>query len=313
MHPALSVILFTVMSGAGYGLFMLVALLHVFGGYPDPGTSELVVQLGLALALITTGLVSSTQHLANPKNAWRAVMRVRTSWLSREAVLAIGFYPFALLYGLSILRGGALEPGGFTMAMGLISVALAGLTVFCTGMIYASLKTIRQWNTALTPANYLMLGLALGAVLLVAVHAVFQGRSEPLVAMALSLLVLAALLKWIYYVWIREPSGPTINTATGFTRGTVRMMDPGHTAGTFLTREFGYDPGAQVIGQVRLGVYGLGFVLPILLLSWILLGASVFWLVLAVPSALAGVGLERWLFFAEARHAVMLYHGRQHT
>ena len=42
---------------------------------------------------MVAGLVSSTFHLANPRNAWRAMMRVRTSWLSREAVLAVVFFP----------------------------------------------------------------------------------------------------------------------------------------------------------------------------------------------------------------------------
>ncbi|MCG5523899.1 dimethyl sulfoxide reductase anchor subunit [Ectothiorhodospira haloalkaliphila] len=312
MHPALSVIFFTVLSGAGYGLFMLVAVLHLTGSYPDASSGELQTQLAVALVLITIGLLSSSLHLHNPRNAWRAFMRVRASWLSREAVLAVAFYPFALWYAWEVRATGG-DVGQAGMIMGVIAVLLAGLTVFSTGMIYASLKTIRQWHTALTPANYLLLGLALGGLALVAIHGWFVGDDPLLGGIAIALLVLAAIMKGIYFLWIREVTGPTINTATGFTRAPVRILDPGHTAGTFLTREFGFDPGRRVIQRARLGVFALGFALPILLLAWVLSGAPAHWLTLALVSALAGIGLERWLFFAEARHAVMLYHGRQHT
>ncbi|MCG5536436.1 dimethyl sulfoxide reductase anchor subunit family protein [Ectothiorhodospira mobilis] len=309
MHPALSVILFTVLSGAGYGLFSLVAVLQLTGGYPAAAPGEPLLQLVVALVLITLGLVSSSLHLHNPKNAWRAFLRVHTSWLSREALLAVAFYPFALIH----LWGTAAGAGGLTAAAGWLAVLLAGGTVFSTGMIYAGLKTLRQWHTALTPANYLLLGLALGAVFMAAGH-VFSGGSDPLpTALALGALVVAGLMKGIYYLWIRAAEGPTLNTATGFTRAPVRLMDPGHTAATFLTREFGNDPGRERVERVRLGVLGLGFVLPGLLLAWMLQGAAPGWVYPALICALAGIGLERWLFFAEARHSVMLYHGLQRT
>jgi len=87
MHPAFSVIFFTVASGAGFGLFSLLFIADTFklgGGFSD---QQLVIGGLVALGLIAFGLLSSTFHLANPKNAWRAFSRFRTSWLSREACL----------------------------------------------------------------------------------------------------------------------------------------------------------------------------------------------------------------------------------
>ena len=46
----------------------------------------------LALLLITAGLLSSTAHLGRPERAWRAFSQWRTSWLSREGVLAMLTY-----------------------------------------------------------------------------------------------------------------------------------------------------------------------------------------------------------------------------
>ncbi|MGB0847531.1 MAG: dimethyl sulfoxide reductase anchor subunit family protein, partial [Thiolinea sp.] len=165
MHPALSVIFFTVASGAGYGLFVLLAIAHLFGLVDVDGNTMLWGGV-LSLFLITAGLLSSVGHLANPKNAWRAFFRFRTSWLSREGVFAVLFYPFGFFYLLAAwLADGAV--GALTLVLGVLAVLLALITVFCTGMIYGCLKTIRQWNTSLTPTNYLLLGLASGAVLLV--------------------------------------------------------------------------------------------------------------------------------------------------
>jgi len=112
MHPALSVIFFTVTAGSGYGLLILLAFARPAGLLPDISPDQIVFTGVFGLVLVTAGLLSSTLHLANPRNAWRSFTRFRTSWLSREAVFAVAFYPLV-----------------------------------CTAMIYASLKTIRQWNS----------------------------------------------------------------------------------------------------------------------------------------------------------------------
>ncbi len=110
-----------------------------------------------ALALTAAGLTASMFHLANPKNAWRAFSRFKTSWPSREGVFAVLFFPFAAAYlGLTWLDMQGLEPVRLTA--GALATVLAWATLFSTGMIYGCLKTIRQWNTPLVPANYLALG-----------------------------------------------------------------------------------------------------------------------------------------------------------
>ena len=52
------------------------------------------------------------------------------------------------------------------IALATALVLLAWATLFCTAMIYASLKPIRQWHTWRVPLNYLLLGHATGALLL---------------------------------------------------------------------------------------------------------------------------------------------------
>ena len=320
MQPALSIIFFTVVSGAGFGLFIALSVAGLFG---KPSAETATAACITGLVLITSGLVSSTFHLANPKNAWRAFSRFKTSWLAREGVLAVAFYPLALAYAaLWWTQSNDLANPLWVLAS-LLTGIVALATTFSTGMIYACLKTIRQWHTPLTPANYILLSLAPGYLLLLTIEDFAgAGVSAYELEIALGLLAVAALMKLIYYAWMppvpraaQGPAqGPTINTATGFTRATVRLLDVGHGAGTFLTEEFGYRLAREKSTLLRWLVFALGFALPALLVVAGLTRA-LHWSVAfpALLSSVAGIFIERWLFFAEARHVVNLYHGAQRT
>ena len=307
MHPAISVICFTLLSGAGYGLLGILCVDSAVGvGFELESTRRNILAL-VSLALITVGLLCSTFHLANPRNAWRAFFRFKTSWLSREGVFAILVFPFALLWLVFAWSEDPSVAGGYTKLFAILTLFLGAATLFSTGMIYACLKTIRQWNTSLTPANYLLLGLMLGALIL---HAF--GNASGSGTLALGFIFVAAATKVIYFFWIGQPAGSTINSALGFTRATVRLLDVGHGSGTFLTDEFGFEVARAKLIWLRVLCVVCAFVLPILLLM--LVGKdSTTAALLALMVAFVGVYIERWLFFAEARHVVNLYHGAQRT
>ena len=77
MHPALSIIVFTSVSGAGYGLLTLLGLLAPLGILP-PDRLLGLVGLGVALAAISFGLAASAAHLGHPERAWRAFSQWRS-------------------------------------------------------------------------------------------------------------------------------------------------------------------------------------------------------------------------------------------
>ena len=171
MHPALSVIFFTTVSGAGYGLLawlgISLALLHtrsqVMGAMHDLQVWALV--LGVALA--TAGLLSSLAHLGQPQRAWRALSQWRTSWLSREGVLALLTMLPALAIGALLLLARPLA-ADIAIALGLLGLLLAVLalaTVACTAMIYASLAPIPAWRHPLVLPVYLLFALLTGLAL----------------------------------------------------------------------------------------------------------------------------------------------------
>lgn len=261
----------------------------------------------LGLILVTLGLFSSVLHLANPKNAWRAFSRFRTSWLSREGVLAILFYFPALLYMTLWWFSGYRGSGWIVLS--LIIFTLAAVVVFSTGMIYACLKPVRQWNTALVPVNYLILALMSGALLLLLLQTRLMGVPfEAVRWTALAMIALALVMKWVYFAWADRIQGPTINTATGFTRAQVRLLDVGHTSDTFLTSEFCYR--SAFVQPLQWACVLLAFVVPFTLIAAMPLVQGLNLIcTAAVASATIGLFLERWLFFSQARHVVDLYHG----
>src|SRR6187397_1017269 len=106
MHPALSVILFTTLSGAGYGVLMLVGLHVALAPAASAQRPVAVAAMLLALVMAAGGLLASFWHLGHPERAWRAFSQWRSSWLSREAVAAaLSFVP-ALALAWLLWQGG---------------------------------------------------------------------------------------------------------------------------------------------------------------------------------------------------------------
>lgn len=311
MHPAFSVLFFTVTSGMGYGFATLLILGYLSGVISFSSHNQHILSLVVALVMITAGLMSSTFHLANPKNAWRAFSRFKTSWLSREGVFAVFYYPLILVYA------GALWLNDFSVNS--LIVFLGGLTIiigvvltYCTAMIYASLKTIPQWHNAYVPAGFLLFSF-LGGVLCLNATLVLGKQSIPgfLLLGGILFCVMALALKLKYFSFIGQPTRSTIKSATTFTQANVRLFDAGHSTDNFLQKEFGYEVGPKTLDLARKLVLALAFLVPFLftLFQYPTNGENVIFAILAVLSSYIGLLLERWLFFIEAKHVVRLYYG----
>ncbi|MGB7431065.1 MAG: DmsC/YnfH family molybdoenzyme membrane anchor subunit [Ahrensia sp.] len=311
MHPAYSVILFTTSSGAGYGLLFWLSLGHTFGAF-DGARWFSFIALAIALSLITVGLLASTFHLGHPERAHRAFSQWRSSWLSREGVAAVATYVPAGLLGLIWLFG--LDAGALVPVLALLAAIGAAVTVYCTGMIYASLRTIRQWNMALVPWIYMALAAATGALLLGVIASLGGLFSGWMGIVGLASIVAAATMKWVYWKQVDGNEGKyTAEMALGLPGlKSVKPLDPPHTKPNFVMREMGYSVARKHADKLRLVTLVVLFVMPLLFVFFALLtGFSAVWFVLATIAAGIGVVTERWLFFAEATHVSMLYYGAQ--
>lgn len=313
MHPAYSVIFFTTASGAGYGLLVWLAVASALGGFP-PDWALGLIGLGLALALITGGLLSSTAHLGRPERAWRAFSQWRSSWLSREGVLAVATYIPAAVLGISWVFFEKIDgPVGFAS---LLTAVLALSTVYATGMIYASLPTIRAWYQPLTVPVYLTLAMATGGVLFVLVLSLFTQLPTWAIVLPLIAVIAAFLTKRFYWTAIDEsPKTLRPEHATGLGHiGKVRQLEPPHTQANYIMREMGFQVARKHADRLRrLSAY-LMFLVPsvcLLLLLMVSTFTAPLFALVAVIAMGTGVVIERWLFFAEAEHVSMLYYGAE--
>ena len=287
MHPAASLILFTTLSGAGFGLLAALGL-----GYPDVRGGVAFVFFALAYALAVGGLSASVFHLKRPSRAWRAFTQVRSSWLSREAWAATG-----TLLVLAPFAAGLIFFDTRLAVLGWIGALGAAVTVLSTAMIYASLRAVPRWHDASVPALFLAHAAAAGALL--------SGQ----VTAAVGLLVVLGGAQAVH--WMRGDGAfgraTTLATATGLDRGAVRSFEPPHTGPNYLTREMVFVVARRHARRLRV----IGMVLAVVLPAVCLVLPFSHWLAgIAVLAHLAGTAVLRWLFYAEAEHVVGLYYGR---
>ncbi|QBF33108.1 DmsC/YnfH family molybdoenzyme membrane anchor subunit [Thalassococcus sp. S3] len=290
MHPATSVILFTTLSGLGFGLLFWLGL-----GYPSVTGWTAFAFFAIAYLLAVGGLMASTFHLGHPERALKAFTQWKSSWLSREAWTSVIALLLMAGYG-----AGLVFFGERWALLGTLGAIMSLVTVFTTSMIYTQLKTVPRWNMPATPILFLILSLAGGALL--------SGE----IRYALLLLV-AATAAQIAYWYVGDKalgrSGTTLATATGLgSIGTVRAFEPPHTGTNYLLKEMVHVVGRKHSLKLRLIGLTLMAVIPLILL---ILPFNHTFAALAVISHLAGVLCTRWLFFAEAEHVVGLYYGKR--
>lgn len=289
MHPAPSVIIFTTLSGLGFGLLVFLGL-----GLPPVTGWVAFVFFVIAYALSVGGLLASTFHLGHPERALKAFSQWRTSWLSREAWAAV-----AALVTMALYAGGAVFFGTRITALGWLGAGLSLATVITTAMIYTQIKAVPRWNQMLTPLHLVSASLAGGALL--------AGQ----ITLAQVLLLVAGLIQighWRVGDTRFAKVGQTIASATGLgTAGRIRAFEAPHTGPNYLLREMVHVVGRKHAQRLRVIALVLGYGLPLALI--LIPGAAHGLGGLAVISHIVGIMASRWLFFAQAEHVVGLYYG----
>ncbi|GJM08127.1 MAG: DMSO reductase [Lysobacteraceae bacterium] len=297
MNPALSVIFFTVFSGAGLGLLLVGAVATAAGRIGSP-KAVLVV----AVILTVAGLLSSTLHLGQPLRAWRAFSQWRTSWLSREGVAAVA----TLILAMVTWWFPTAE------ALWLLLGLAAAITLRCTAGIYTSLKTVPEWHNRWVLPVFSGLSISAGGLLWLTITSGPNDLDLSAWAWVVSGVALAWVLKSLYWRWIRSAALPvSAASAIGMPEGTeVKGLFKPHTETNYLMREMGYTAIRRHAEWLRWVALGLGALLPIGLLVLVQAKLLPIWPSLLVASSLMLLGqvAERWLFFAEARHVVQLYY-----
>jgi Fe-S-cluster-containing dehydrogenase component/DMSO reductase anchor subunit len=289
-HYALVVMLtFTQLSVGAFGLGLLVERLS-----GRPAGSGLA-QTAFALSLAVVALVASVFHLGRPWLAWRAVLGLRTSWLSREALMFGAFAGLAFLYGLMsaapLILPGLPSLPAIAGAAGAVQIAAAVsgvLGVFFSVMVYVATKR-EQWASTHTGVRFFGSTIILGAALVLAVSALTApgalaaGLSAPAslerVSRTLVLLVLIGTLVKLSF------EGSLL----------LHARDRHHSAHKRVALVMLHD--LQNATLARFALAGVGGVLLPLLVSGSRGGASLPATAAMVVLLVAGELTERYLFF----------------
>ena len=279
MHPAPSIILFTVLSGFGFGLISIIGLLQFLSVIT---MFDLIIYSIIGVIFATVGLVSSFFHLANKKNAIKSLSQWQTSWLSREAIASI--FCLLVVFGNIIW---AVSQNNYLSEVGVALSFLSLFTIFTTSMIYAQLKTVPSWNNALTPAIFVCAALTGGAILLTDY------------ASLVLLLVFGTLQISFWYIADRgfQDKETSVGTALGYNKNEeIRPFDVAHTNRNYLMNEMVYKVARKHSVKIRYISFFMAFVFP---MSLILIFPNNFSVsVSAITIHLIGIYFSRWLFFA---------------
>ena len=291
MHPAPSVIIFTALSGLGFGMMVFLGL-----GFLDVSGWVAFVFVAMAYALAGGGLMSSLFHLGHPERFLKAFKQWRSSWLSREGVLSMAtmgvFGIYALLW---IFMDNRIE------WLGYVGAALSVLTIYSTSMIYAQMKSVPRWHTPMTSVLYLLYGFAGGALLTTQV---------VLAGWLMLALAVAQIVTWVQGDGAFAKTGSDMGTATGLGfLGKVRLLEKPHSGTNYLLSEMIHVIGRKHIVKLRVIALALGSLIPAVLLLTLDSGHMVGLIVILIH--LVGLFAQRWLFFAEAEHVVGLYYGQR--
>lgn len=320
MKPPFSVIFLTTLIGIGQGLFLALfagQLYSFFDLLPNQDSrSFYAAGSAVALLFLIAGLFASFFHLGHPERAWRSAAMWRTSWLSREVIVLPAFMATVFLYGVAHwfnLHMPVIElPGNhhvdITLVLGFLGVFLCFALFICTGMIYACLRFMQEWHTALTPLNFTLLGSASGFL----VASIFASFASPALTnfyagWAIVLTVLGLLSRGASLLRnkrIRPKS--SLSTAIGIKHPNIVQISQGAMGGSFNTKTFFHGQSASFMRTIKPGFIVLAFVLPLILLAIGL--SSPMLLIAAFVVQYTGLLAERWFFFAEANHPQNLYY-----
>jgi DMSO reductase anchor subunit len=256
------------------------------------GTSlgDPLLQAAFACLLALLALGASVLHLGRPLLAWRAVIGLRTSWLSREAVALGLFAKLALVYaGLAALPLLPEFPhkellATLTPTVQMLAAGAGALGVFCSVMVYVATKR-EQWSGATTGIKFFGTTLILGGA---SVFAVAQLTNAELVldrgtSAVLWFVMAASLVKLAY-------EG----------RGLLHARDRRHSIAKRMARVMLKDLKYSTALRFCAGALG-GLLLPLVFLHVPIRDEIVPFLATLMLATLAAAELaERYLFFRAA-------------
>ena len=314
MRPDLSLIMLTVLAGAGQGLFIFLVILDSLALTGELPTTFTYAAVFLSIILPSIGMIASTFHLGNPQIGWKALKMWKSSWLSREVILLPAFLGFAVLYLYCLYAG---VPAPARLIVGYLGVLSSLGLYLSSAMLYAAIHYIKEWANPYTVFNFILFGLTSGGALclaLIQITGLGAEISEPVTSVLIVLGGLSLIAKFLTYRYNENLYVSwNLRNALGINDPNIRLVDTGAAYAHYNTTEYHYPVTANVNQTQQNVVLFAAFMVPIFIWSFILMvnnppinGALS---ILAAVLMLAGLLLERKLFFTQGSHLQNIYYG----
>jgi DMSO reductase anchor subunit len=206
-----------------------LSLAWVVSGIP---TSETITRWTALVALLigAAGLNIAPLHLGQPLRAWRVFLGLRTSWLSREAVV-LGKYMGALAAAVGLLWmpvfadwvpesiAAWIPDWAGKAALGL-SIPLGVLGLYSSAMIYIATKR-ELWRSSRTLVRFFGSALVVGMAMVASIVAVAGSGQSAAVIGLFAALITSAKLAWEF----RTHLGPSVaNSSVDLDRRSHRLV-----------------------------------------------------------------------------------------
>lgn len=175
---------------AGAGLFSASLL-----------AQESVAGMVAGLALVALAILLLLSRLGHPVRAWRAILNVRTSWISRGTLVLGGFVGFGILYVMLRRWGGLEEAAGIAQVLQWVLLAAGAFILIYPGLVLSASPAIPFWNSGLLPVLSAGNGMTSGLAFFIAIaaaagHGSFLPRQAAL--LEFWLLVALAIVVFLY-------------------------------------------------------------------------------------------------------------------
>jgi formate dehydrogenase iron-sulfur subunit len=189
---------------------------NVLGVHMFDSTVQRISAL-VALLLGVAGIGASTLHLGRPQYAFRVVLGLRHSWLSREAVAFAVFLIAASLYVVSVWwtpTRSLAEPLGF------VTIAAGIVALFCSMKIYIATKRA-WWGWRFTGVKFALTTVAGGLFVAAASAPATEGGGRRGLLVGVAVVALIKLLSERSFVYEPQQAADLFATAS-FLKTTLR-------------------------------------------------------------------------------------------
>ena len=315
MHPEMSLIILTVFTTVGQGMFILLVALQAI--VPELPRSFFIASGLGTLGFQFIGMGASFFHLANPSRGWKAILMWKNSWLSKEIISLSVFVGLAGLYFVLYIAG---VRGTVFHVIGYAGIAASLAFFVASSMVYASITYIKEWANAFTPTGFMLYGLTGGTAFMLALLHMTGSNSEVISGVTMLLIVLTVLsllLKAMAYHYnSRAYTSLSAKHAIGMNDPNIELIDMGTPYEHFNTKEYYYPFTKEKNKLYKRIVLAIAFVIPLIIWLVVTFGSGE---IKAQSFLLTGVGacimllgilLERHLFFIQGNHIQNLYYGR---